>query len=452
MTPAKKIAVLGGGIAGLTVAWNLMRRGFAVSLFESSCRPGGVIRSESVDGFLLEHGPNSIQPNETVNELIASVGLSDSVLRANPLHRNRFVVRERRLLPVPLDARGVVRSELFTWKGKLRVLAEPFVSRGTDKESVADFVRRRVGQEFLDYAINPFVSGVYAGDPEQLSVSHAFPRMVELEQRHGSLIRGMFAARTAARRRGVGPSVRTELHSFVSGMEALPLGVAAQLGDRIRLNSRVIGLEPRGSRWTVRLSDASTKPDEFDAVVSCLPMHQFAAVAVPGISVWPELEHPQVTVVGLGYRSAYVAHPLDGFGLLVPEVERDFRILGALFSSTLFPSRAPDGFDLITTFLGGMRHRDVTYLSGDAAVEVAHGDLARLLDIKGPPQFERVVTWTKAIPQYGARYDELLAALERAERSFPGLFFGGSYRGGVSVVDTITSATLLAERVSHAHA
>ena len=442
-----KVAVLGAGIAGLTVAWELVRRGLDVTVIEASDRPGGMIRSERASGYLLEHGPNSIQPNADFHELTEELELSSDIVQANPSQRNRFVVRGGDLVPIPLNPREMLRTKLFTARGKLRLLAEPFIPRGTGEESVAEFVRRRVGQEFLDYAINPFVAGVYAGDPVQLSLRHAFPRMADLEQRHGSLIRGMIARKRNAG--GNSSAVGSKpLVSFAGGMETLTLRMSARLGERVRLSRKVRKLTRERGGWVIQTDPGQVSDDIFGAVVSTIPLHQLADLGIPGLERFEGLVHPPITVVGLGYQRNHVQHHLEGFGFLVPSVEREFKILGALFSSSLFPGRAPDGHTLITVFLGGMRHRDDPNLKGRAAVETARRDVERLLHVTAPPAFERVVYRSRGIPQYGLRHADILARLEHAERRYPGLFFAGNFRGGISVVDTVTNARSLSHQVA----
>ena len=437
-----RVAVLGGGISGLVAAHQLSLAGQDVELFEATDRVGGVIRSELADGFLLEHGPNSIQPGPEVWKMIESLGLLPEMVEANSAHRNRFVVRDAMLHPVPLSPGQFFRASLFSPRAKVRLLREPLVGKASQPESVAEFVRRRLGNEFLQYAIDPFVAGVYAGDPEQLSMQHAFPRMVALEENYGSLIIGMLAARKSNAER---PAPK-KLISFGHGMETIPRRLASRLGRRIYLQRKVRGLEPTPNGLSV-LIEGSDEKRAYDCVLSCIPVHAFRTLISGEALSLPDVTYPPVTVVGLGYERSQVRHPMDGFGLLVPSAERDFRILGALFSSTLFPGRAPDGSVLITVFLGGMRHANADYLEGDSAVQVAHNDVARLLSIAGRPTFSRIVEWKRAIPQYDLEYDRTLCALDSAERAIPGLFFAGNYRGGISVVDSITSSAGTAQRI-----
>ena len=380
--PNRSVAILGAGVAGLSAAFDLRRRGINVTVFEAQNRVGGVIRSERTAGYLLEHGPNSIQPNEDVSALIESAGFSGEVVDANPLQRNRYVVRDGRLIPVPLRPPDIFRTPLFSLRGKVRLLAEPFVGTGAPSESVAQFVRRRVGQEFLDYAIDPFVAGVYAGDPELLSMRHAFPRMAALEANHGSLIRGMLASRKSRS----GMPKKKRLISFRDGMETIPRALGRHVEDGLQTGAAVQGVSRRSDGWAIQLSNGEER-EGFDAVVASVPSYAVRELLPRETASWPVITHPAVTVVGLGYARGDIEHPLDGFGVLVPSVERSFRILGALFSSTLFPGRAPDGSVLITVFLGGMRHRDAFYLAGDEAARVAHEDLARLLSIRADPSF-----------------------------------------------------------------
>lgn len=437
-----RVAVFGGGISGLVAAHQLSLAGQDVELFEASDRVGGVIRSERADGFLLEHGPNSIQPGPEVWKMIESLGLMPEMVEANSAHRNRFVVRDETLHPVPLSPGQFFRASLFSPRAKVRLLREPLVGKASHPESVAEFVRRRLGNEFLQYAIDPFVAGVFAGDPEQLSMQHAFPRMVALEENHGSLIRGMLAARKS----NAGRPAAKKLISFRHGMETIPRTLASRLGRRIHLQRMVRGLEPTPDGLSV-LIEGSDEKRAYDCVLSCIPVHAFRTLISGEALSLPDVTYPPVTVVGLGYEQSQVRHPMDGFGLLVPSAERDFRILGALFSSTLFPGRAPNGSVLITVFLGGMRHAKADYLEGDSAVQVAHNDVARLLSIAGRPTFSRIVEWKRAIPQYDLGYDRTLSALDSVEKAIPGLFFAGNYRGGISVVDSITSSAGTAQRI-----
>ncbi len=356
--PGLPIAVLGAGITGLSAAWHLRRAGAAVVLFEASDRVGGVIESIREDGWLRETGPNSVlEGPPELADAIAATGLESRRLYAGEAAKNRFVVRDGRLQPMPASPGSFLRTRLFSSRAKLRLATELFRARGrrSAEESVAEFTVRRLGREFLDYAIDPFVGGVYAGDPGRLSVRHAFPKLLALEQEHGSLLRGAIAKRNS---RG-GPAGR--LFSFPDGLAELPLALARELGAAVRRRTPVLALRRQDGAWAVvHERGGETRTERFAAVICALPGDALARLRIEGVpnagglSALLDIEHPPVATVFTGFRREDVTHPLDGFGLLAPQVEHR-RILGTLFSSSLFPQRAPAGHVALTTFVGGSR-------------------------------------------------------------------------------------------------
>jgi protoporphyrinogen/coproporphyrinogen III oxidase len=437
----ESIAVIGSGIAGLTAALRLREAGRSVVVYEAGDRPGGMIRSSRKDGYLLEWGPNTIQTTTPLLErLIESLGLSDEVVEASPAATRRYVVKGGRPIPLPSSPLDFLRTPLFSAGAKLGLLREPFTRRRTrqDDESVADFTRRRLGREFLEYAVDPFVAGVHAGDPHQLAVQHAFPRLSALEAAHGSLIVG--SIRLMRERKGdsewTGPA--RHMFSFRYGLASLPAKMADLLGPSVRLGTPVTRIE-RGDGWRVT---ANGSTESFDGVVYTGPAHSLPELHLAEPTRMTRLEavaYAPVAVLGLGYRREDIGHPLDGFGLLVPAVEQDFGILGCLFSSTLFEGRAPDGHALLTVFVGGMRRPELPGATEAVLVDTAVKDLTRLLDIDGPPTFRHVVRWPRAIPQYTLGYGEVKQAISSLEAANPGFVFAGNYRQGVSVGDTMAS-------------
>ncbi len=438
--------VIGAGITGLTAAASLHRRGRSVIVLESSARAGGAVRTEQSDGFLVEEGPGSLMTNEpAVVQFLAETGLGPELVR--PVAQRRFLVRGGRVLALPSGPLGAVATPLFSLRGKLRVLREPFVPRGTaDDESLADFVRRRLGSEMLAYAVEPFVAGIFAGNPEKLSARHAFPKLWNLERTHGSFIRG------ALRLRRTGPP--REMMSFRDGMGMLPTRLAGILGDGLRLGAGVEEIaQVPGTGWkVVWREDGARREVVASALVSAVP-----AFAVPSLP-WPSdlrdaldalqrIEYPPVTVVALGFRRGDVAHPLDGFGMLVPAAERR-RILGTIFSSSLFPGRAPEDHVLLTTFVGGARQPRVAALGDDALVADVCSDLRDLLGARRAPVFRGIYRWPRAIPQYNAGYGGIISALENLEARKPGLHFAGNYRGGIAAGQCIHNGLQLAAQLA----
>ena len=462
----RSVAVVGAGITGLVAAYELRRRGVNVTLYEASGHAGGAIRTTHADGFLAEHGPNSFVTSAAVDTLIQQLDLQDDVVEANPGANRRYVMRDGSLLPFPLTPPAMLGTRLLSFKAKLRVLLEPLMrARQTDgDESVASFVRRRLGHEVLDYAVDPFISGIFAGDPETLSMVHAFPRVAELEQQYGSLSKGLMAQRklAAADRTAptthegamtASPPARARLISFVDGMQTLTDALEASLAGTLRLGCPVRLVHRNDTRWVVDAGqDGAARARTVDAVVMATPAHVLAAMELPAAmrkyaTPIERVEYPSVSTLTLGFNRADVEHPLDGFGMLVPAVERR-NILGALFNSSLFPGRAPEGCVTITCFVGGARQSARAREDTDLLVERVLLDLRQLLGVRGEPVFAKHVYWSRAIPQYTVGYQTVKDAADTTERHNPGLYLAGNYRNGVSVGDCVASGQQVAERVA----
>lgn len=447
--------IIGGGIAGLTAAYRLQRAGTDVRLFEASEHVGGVIRSRRQGGYLVEEGPNAIQTGTPMlAQLIEQLGLEPSLVEAAPAAKQRYVVRRGVPVPLPASPPAFLRSPLFSWRAKLRLLREPFVRAAPPdvEESIADLVRRRLGAEALDYALNPFVAGIFAGDPARLSARYAFPKVYALEQAHGSLIYGSLRrARTSRATPAGDAALPRRTFSFRDGLQMLPDALAERLAGCIALRAPVVALHPEGGAWRLTTLERGTPAvHRFRHVVFAAPLHRLAHLDFKthlDLSPLLAVPYPPVTVLALGFRRADVRHALDGFGLLVPEAERGFRILGTLFSSTLFPDRAPEGHVLLTTFTGGTRHPDLALAPDEAITEAVQRDLRVLLDVRGEPAFAWPARWPQAIPQYEPGYGRVIALLDRLEQEHPGLHFAGNYRQGISVGDAMASGAAAAERV-----
>lgn len=448
----KSVAVLGAGVTGLTAAFRLAQRGHRVRVFEASGRVGGAVRTERTDGWLIEGGPNSLLSGEpALTALIADLGLASEVATANPAAKNRYIVRGGKALAAPISPPALLTSPLFSFGAKVRLFSEILMRPRvrTSDISLEEFVRSHFGQELVDYGLNPFVGGVYAGNPKKLSARYSFPQLWEIERTHGSIIRGQIAAAKAKKARG---EPRGGIISFARGLQTLPDALAAHLPvGALSLNARLEALVP-GKPWNVVWHDGTTAhTEQFDTVVSALPAPGLASLRFGTLSERPlasldAIEHPPVSSLFLGYRREQVAHALDGFGLLVPEIEKR-AVLGILFSSSLFAGRAPDGHVALTVMVGGMRQPDLARLPADKLLAAVDRDLRELVGVSGAPVFQRHAFWPRAIPQYQLGYETHLAAMTACERAHPGLLIGGQARDGIALPACLAAGEKLAARV-----
>ena len=449
------VAVIGGGITGLTAAFYLQRKGFSVTLYEASDRVGGVIQSIRRDGYLAEFGPNTIlETSPKIGQLVRDAGLAGSRLDPDPRAEARYVVRYRRPIAMPGSPLGFLTTELFTARAKLAVLREPFVPRRRDgvEESVAEFVVRRLGREFLDHAIDALVAGVYAGDPYKLSVPQAFPKLGQLEEKYGSLIKGQILGARERKKRGEVAKDRAPKISFDEGLQVLPETLQARLGSGVRLNAEVRRLKREAGGWSLEIrTSGQTTQAKHTAVVYAGTAYRLAALTLEApeplsLAAFSEIRYPPVVSVVLGFRREDVTHPCQGFGMLIPRVE-GFKILGTIFSSSLFPNRAPSGNLTLTSYLGGERYPELASLPPEKLFEITREDLRVLLGVKGKPTFEHSVFYPKAIPQYVVGYGRFRVLMNDIEAKAPGLFLAGHYRDGISLSDSIVSGCNIADRV-----
>lgn len=455
LTKKKSVAVLGGGLTGLAAAHRLAALGHPVRLFEQGSRLGGVVQTELKDGWLSESGPNSFQESSPeIGALLGDLGLQPEILEASPAAKNRYLVRDGELVPLPMSPGQLLRSPLFSLGTKLRIFQELFSARRNriGDVALAPFIRVHFGQEMVDQAVQPFVSGIYAGDPEKLSTRHAFPRLWQLEKEHGSLLRGQIAL--ARQRRAAGLPRMPRLISFRRGLQALPEALAAGLprGTAL-LKTRVDGLVPAGSRWTIHWHDGwRTHTEVFDSVVSALPAPALARLKIgafdeASLAGLAAVETAPVSSLFLGFRRDQVAHPLDGFGALVPAVEKR-AVLGVIFSSTLFPGRAPAGHVALTVMVGGALQPELAALSPDQLWATVRVDLRDLLGVTGEPVVRRHTFWPQAIPQYHLGHERHLIAMDACESLHPGLFIGGNVRDGIALPNCLLAGQRLAERAA----
>jgi oxygen-dependent protoporphyrinogen oxidase len=449
------VLIIGGGISGLSVAWFLHRKGVVVRVLEFADRVGGAIATDHIGTYLVERGPNSTlqkpgRDDDALGRLVAQTDLGERLVEAGAAGNRRFVMRAGRLQLVPGSPPGFLTTGLFSWRAKLRLLREPFVGKGEGEETIARFVERRLGREFLDYAVEPFISGVYAGDPGRLSIQAAVPRIYALERRFGSLILGAIALGKVAKGTGT-PTGR--LISFDRGMAQLPGAIVAKLPPgACRTGCRAVRLQPSGRGWEVGWESASESGVcQAERVVLAVPAAESADLLEPlsreAACLLRTIPYAPIVSACLAYDRSQVRHPLDGVGFLAPRRE-GVQILGGLFSNSLFAGRAPDGKVLITAFIGGSTNTGVVALGDDELIPQIQKELARVLDITGEPSLVRLARHRRAIPQYTLGHLARIAKLDLALAAFPGLHLRGSWRDGISVADCIKNGELLAERLA----
>ena len=468
--PERHVAILGAGIAGLATAVDLLdeadRRGLDLRLtvLEAADAPGGNLRTLREDGWQLEWGPNGFLDNEPATlRLIDRLGLRGRLVRSSDVTRHRFLLVRGRLVEIPVSPGAFIRSPMLPWRAKLRMLGELFMrprrdlgqaaDRPETDESVFDFGARRLGREFAEVMLDPMVKGIFGGDARWLSLAAAFPRMVELERDHGGLFRAMIAlARKRRNKTDAGPG--GVLHSFTGGMQDLVSGavVVLEADPRCELvcGARIESVRPDGDgAWRVEGAGCPDTPQ--DAVIDASPAHaaasHLAAADAELARLLAQIPLAPMAVIALGFAAADVRHDLQGFGLLVPTREqRD--LLGALWTSSIFPGRAPAGSVLLRCMAGGAANPGIMGLDDEELVNLALSELRPLLGIQGPPAMARVIRHTRAIAQYVCGHPARLKALgERLER-LPGLHLTGSSYRGISVNSCCKEAETLAARVA----
>ncbi|MBV9240858.1 MAG: protoporphyrinogen oxidase [Acidobacteria bacterium] len=437
----KRVAVIGAGISGLCVAYRAQMAGATVTLFDASDRVGGNIHTVTNGPYTYEHGPNSLMANGEIFELIAELGLDGKIVATKPAAKTRYILRDGKPMALPGSIAQGLTTRAFSIGGRLRILKEPFISsKTTPAESVYEFIERRIGREMADYAIDPFVSGIYAGDPRRLSLTNAFPKFHNLEATSGSLIKGaLFGKKLPAK---PVPDGSPRMFSFKRGMQTLVDGIAENLTD-LRLQTPVESFVKHNGNFTVN-------GEKFDGVAICTPARATAKFVEKindgAAKEIADVYYPPIAVVYASYKKTRVGVPPDGFGILIPGVEkRD--ILGALFSSSVFDGRAPEDEHLFTIFIGGSRRPELCDRDDGKIIELATSELASIMRITGAPVFTDIKRWERSIPQYNIGYEKVTTAVETIQDKNSGLVICSNFYKGIAVGECVKNSITAAERL-----
>lgn len=448
MSPPRQAIVIGAGISGLACALRLSEMGVTVRVLEAAENPGGMIATVERGGFLFESGPQSLQMTPDLREIIRAVACENVLLEADP-QTPRYVLLGGKLHPAPMSPPTVLSTRLLSMRSKVRILGEAFrrTKAPAGDESFASFVRRKFGTETLDHLAGPFVSGVFAGDPEQLSLRSTFPAMAQWEEEYGSVLRG------AMKSRGSGaPRQRPTPAGFKHGMGSFIAAIALHLGRSVATGVAANSLhsEPDAG-WTLHCSESGQAATlHADAIVIATPAYE-AARLVRGTSetlatTLAGIPYAPVAVVAEAYRREHVGHALNGFGFLVPRSE-GLRTLGTVWNSSLFPGRAPEGMVLMTSFAGGAMDPQIVTMDEAGIANQVREEISKALDITGPPAAQQIWRHAKALPQYNLGHAQRVAAIRDELKSFRGLFIAGNYLEGPSTGSCILQGFRTAKEV-----
>ncbi|MET0344326.1 MAG: protoporphyrinogen oxidase [Polyangiales bacterium] len=461
-----RVAVIGGGISGLTAAFRLQQAGAEVDVFEAGARAGGLLGSERIDGCVVETGADSILTEKPwALALAEDLGIGNAIIATRSQQRGAYVVHKGKLervphgfsLLAPTDFAAFVRSPLLSRQGKLRAGLELLLPRGlggeaSDDESLESFVVRRFGRELFEQLAQPLAGGIYGADPARLSLRATMPRFLELERRHGSVIRGM-RARMRAGQPGEAQASGARyglFAAFAGGMQDLVDGLTRPLGTRVHTSRPVTSIDRDEEGFHVIVRDESRC---FDAVVMALPAHAASRVvrplSAPLADLLGRIDYASAATITLSWPRYAIPHPLDAFGFVVPTIEHR-GIIASTWASVKYAGRAPDGTALIRVFVGGHRGQHLVDHADDELIAIARRELSALIGVEAAPTFTKVVRYVRAMPQYHLGHLERVGRIEQAVHGIKGFALAGNAYRGVGIPDAVKSGEEAARKLIEA--
>ncbi len=447
------VVIIGAGLTGLVTAHYLLKNGIGVKIVEKNSRPGGVIQTIRKEGFTIESGPNTgVVSHPEIVELFEDLKDDCKIDIANPEAKKRLIWKDGEWHALPSGFLSAINTPLFTLGDKFRILGEPFRKKGTNpNESIADLVIRRMGKSYLDYAVDPFISGIYAGDPSKLVTRFAMPKLYNLEQTYGSFIRGGIKKGSEPKDERTKKATK-EVFSAKGGLQNLIDALVKSIGheniffncsdvtvspnNKVFNTSFLMGSIPVGLTSEKVISTAGGK--EIDSIFPFIGQEQLKAIT--------QLEYAKIVQVALGYQQ-WKGIDINAFGGLIPSKEKR-KILGVLFPSSFFAARAPEGGALLSVFLGGMKHSEFYSLNDQEIQSLVEEEIGEMLKIKGiKADVLKIFRYQYAIPQYTAASEQRLEAISFVQKNYPGLILAGNIRDGIGMGDRIRQGRAIAEEI-----
>jgi len=446
-----RVAIIGGGISGISTAFllenlkNELNLDMEITIIEKRLRWGGSIETSREDGFIVEAGPNGFLDSKPHTlELLSMAGLSNNLVRSNDLARKRYIMRNGILHRLPENPPMFFKTKLLSFSAKMRILSEYFIQKSVlEDESVADFARRRLGKEALEYLISPMVSGIFAGDPEKMSLRSCFPIIRDLEINYGGLFKGMIKKKG----KKSGPSGPGGiLTSYKDGLDNMITDLLESTSITKMLNTEVFSIDKKINRYILNTNKGIMEFDKIFINAPAYAVSQMLSVLDKDLSRdLNNITYPPVFVAGFIFKPEDLEDPLDGFGYLIPHSENK-RILGALFDSSIFPDRTRDGYKIVRTIMGGDKNRWIIEKSDDELIRMAFDDIKETLKIKREPYKIKYFRWEKAIPQYYIGHYKIVEKVEEFYKKFDDIFIGGNILYGVGINDCTRTSFMNVDR------